>query len=770
MTDEESLNWFKCHLDRQIVEMELETQGFFVELFFDTSDVRKAILGMEAFTPDHFQIEQFRHRRTLVSCLAASGWLGQFGMLPPHQAEILRHIEYFEKTRPITVNNNGFAERFLEAVSQRSVNQTVIDTLQSQDINDMISALLENMDSTETFFKAIQCIQGGNWEERLNTMVEGNFFCADPMLVDYPTLIKSPEFMKIYSVLEEKRQGGPEGKRNRSQNNFADAVALALLSIKAQSFTRRLSPLIPCYYDSTGLFAAALRDAKLNVICTSPDGRELEVLQDDTYFLFRSTFRPPREISSDGVAKHNGPPTRYGTLEQLQELQRDIESLRQTPGALTQERIKEITLNQVPLTELIQELQQASFLEKVWLPFAAAEQVKMSVQNLKGTLWRGAVSTSENPNAQKQVKAKTKEFRQLLSANAEEHLRVAQLWNGLDNGLKDFAAIVSNNVAYTQDIAPETMNIFLLRDVGLLPFPLPMSGQRAMPELLQELLFETDTDLKEDARSQVIERYYRVVKSIALLKKDRQSVDIQAWNDSLVSVACILWLAHIDDLLLKILETSAEASSAYSPDCVPLLDILSLLAYQRKEKVIPNEEAIFASLKARCTDRAFFDPGSVALGLAYVYYRLYRPDENNTKAFQIPRGNSGWADLAVEYARIAYEWFLTTSAQDELFANKRVYALNNYLFYMCRAENEKYRDTMKTVSIKLWEQPINLWHFRYDDTLANYYLRLAQFGEDRDYNLGQASARVEAALEKAPNHPQIHETSHSILREKQIAA
>jgi hypothetical protein len=70
-----------------------------VQSYFDTADVRRAVLGAYQYIswPDRTRISvdvaEFEKPVVLVNCMIAAKLLGPFAMLPPHQAEFLRQLK-----------------------------------------------------------------------------------------------------------------------------------------------------------------------------------------------------------------------------------------------------------------------------------------------------------------------------------------------------------------------------------------------------------------------------------------------------------------------------------------------------------------------------------------------------------------------------------------------------------------------------------------------------------------------------------------------------
>src|SRR3712207_3326528 len=92
---------FRTLIEQQIEDLDLLDAGETPAYFFDTSDVHNAALGMLAFYPRlnwdsqkrEWNLDGFKRRRTTVRMLLASGWLGEFSLLPPHQREFLTLLE-----------------------------------------------------------------------------------------------------------------------------------------------------------------------------------------------------------------------------------------------------------------------------------------------------------------------------------------------------------------------------------------------------------------------------------------------------------------------------------------------------------------------------------------------------------------------------------------------------------------------------------------------------------------------------------------------------
>ncbi len=69
------LKWFNDRLDDDYHDRELENDGYEIDFYWDTSDVREAILGAAAYydADNAFLRRKFDSDEALIRCLAATG-------------------------------------------------------------------------------------------------------------------------------------------------------------------------------------------------------------------------------------------------------------------------------------------------------------------------------------------------------------------------------------------------------------------------------------------------------------------------------------------------------------------------------------------------------------------------------------------------------------------------------------------------------------------------------------------------------------------------
>jgi hypothetical protein len=213
----------------------LEEQGIEIDMYFDTSQVRAAALGMMAYYHHGFgfDVEQFTQPLALVQCLLARGFLGEFRMLPSHEAEFLNLLEMgFGGEWP--QNMRTLAATFQEALQgRRRGSRHMFRTITSLDIGDPAQIeqyVQQQAGMAEMFFKVVECMRG-NWKTRVAEWRERRLLVLpglDGSHLDYTSILSAPSFERVKKSFDLKRPG-------LLKNNFADAFAVVLGAFEALS-------------------------------------------------------------------------------------------------------------------------------------------------------------------------------------------------------------------------------------------------------------------------------------------------------------------------------------------------------------------------------------------------------------------------------------------------------------------------------------------------------------------------------------------------------
>jgi hypothetical protein len=119
----------------------------------------------------------------------------------------------------------------------------------------------------------------------------------------------------------------------------------------------------------------------------------------------------------------------------------------------------------------------------------------------------------------------------------------------------------------------------------------------------------------------------------------------------------------------------------------------------------------------------------LAVGLAYLNFHLrgllgfspaWRPQAESPPK-ESPEVGDRLLSEAISYTSQAYK----TSREVDM--QKHVYALNQYLYYLVEGAGDGESDRIKTLANQLgnFKNQPNLWQYRFDDTLARHFHRLA---------------------------------------------
>jgi len=111
---------------------------------------------------------------------------------------------------------------------------------------------------------------------------------------------------------------------------------------------------------------------------------------------------------------------------------------------------------------------------------------------------------------------------------------------------------------------------------------------------------------------------------------------------------------------------------------------------------------------------------------------------------------------AVQHARSAYE--ILSRGTDE---PKMAYVLNQITYFMSMSGMYKVADVQPSADRLMRYEKRDLWQYRFDDTLAHYYLlwsRQTESYADRVDILKMGLDRVKKARKHAPEDPEIRET------------
>jgi len=684
----EKIAWFVRNLDWQMEDVELEKALVGVDTYFDTADVTDFALGMEAFfTPGgDFQIKNFLLERTLVNCLAASGMLGPIRMLPPHQSEFLHGLIFDFGIPSVSESPTDLASRFLRLISESGAIKYTPLPLEAMTGEEILELVRRGTGSAVSLFKAIQCMRGGSWKARLVKLKQMGILNLDVKEHNYSSIINSPEFVRLKECFDARR---PFSR----VSNFADATAVACLIALVNEYKNGDSDRVPHFFVSSPVFRDAVKEAEVESLLEykTREGIIGSVLRDADYFVFKSIFR------ANNLYRQGASPAMPDEPMNLNHLRAQLEDILKAQQAVDAEVLDGIVVSGVPLNQLIEDLHRLSFFEKVWLPFSAKDEILTTLHELNE-----ATSQLKSEKFQKVIGDAIKATKQALAENAREYQRVNSLWSSLERASQPM-------LVHLRDYPTHNLDFF--RDFGLLRFAFPASSHKTINRIIAALI-SGDEEAEKYARGMVIN---------ACLT---QCEDREQGLVNLVVAAAVFWVLGMDEQIIDIL-------GKVNPLPHFSLRIVYAAAIFRKGENVKAGESVLIQLTEgyrRVKDQHM--RADMAVGIAYLYFRLFLQKQSAASwRGHVEAARPSDKKMIDEAIRYAHEAYILLGEEDIM---KKVYALNQHLYYLVEGNSDNLGDTISHVALLLVNHKSNraVWGYRYDDTLARYFYKLAAEAAD----------------------------------------
>jgi hypothetical protein len=689
------LSLFRDTLDEQLEDLEVLELGGELDFYFDTSDVRAAALGMLAFYDQReWRVGEFETRRASVQMLMGSGWFGPFSLLPPHQAEFLALLDMgFEI--PLRDRFDVLGAQFLNAVGVGNEG-VVLDAMSESDMRRYIRA---HAGEAERLFKAVHCING-SWYGRLSEWRSRNILHVRKYEINYPDLLASDLFRTIRDAFDYYRPG-------KSLNNFTDAMALASLRDLGQRWARVESNSAPRFFASSKLFWDVITHTGLRpeFEFKRPSGQRITVLRREHYFVVRAGFFA--EVPGTVVRDHE---SIKGDLHRLRsELTPVLDAATTFPSEALEGVDRQVDAK---YHTLVRDLQRLSFLENVWLPTLSMAELQRALAKLKEV-----AQQMDQPRFHTQVRHEYQEARALFSRQSRDYKLLVELWRKLEQFVTDLPPSIGiGSDSHSQ----------IWAELGLLKFSFPIAMHHEITETVEGLLAE-DEGVRQHALSRVVNHYFR------------GTYDEHDLEGRVVASAVLwtvgAWVPGVDRLIEHLLN-QVERRRHPSLGVVYAAAALRLGDARTATEEIDRLEELWRS----CSSEV--DMGSLSVGLAYLYFHLWKTKYMGTQVE--PADGEGLNTAAqylvaraVEHASRARGVFhlASASAIDQNSGHDygdlkalEACALNLKLFYSIEGHLKLSLAQLQDDARLLlnFELLPGCWSYRYDDTLARLYRRLAE--------------------------------------------
>lgn len=725
---------FRSHLELLMEDIELEGSGHTLAFYFDTEHIQRAALGYKDYYFDDdletFKTDVFADDTTLVCSLLSGGFTGQFRLLPPHQNEFLRKINSnFDGTN--YENWRGEVHTFVEDAEFDLNADEFVRQFQNENDENLIKRITaEHTEATKKGFNVSHCLLP--WDRRLTGWERKKLLVIEQDPPDYDAIFLSPNFNRLREAMAK--------HRNHDVSNFIDAAALTILIDRTRQFKQKKSQLVPRFFipqSEYNLFRRALQETDLiSELKYTVADRESRVIRNEEYFFYRSFFR-----------KQNRSKAEWGAAQ--------IKELYEKTSAILDrdESIKTLEFEDKPLQEIIDGMENYSFLKNVWIEFINSGDLKNILGDLKDISkhFEEAKKSYDVISFAQQVKDGLKTTREDIFENLDVVQRASLLWEGIHKQVSELRGTISKR-------NPDGDALF--RNRKLFRYCFPEETHKQIKDYLELLLsLETEADATRKAIGNLVNLYRKAEK----LKDDGDQCN-------LILVTAVFCALDLKDKLKKLPERLRRRSNLHYSIKIALTGAeFETNNYKKGTELIEELQKLYykdgTSKDVQC---------DLAIGLTYLYYyawmALKRTSEREQSTSDDPKLSQKIDSLihnATVFAERAY------SLVDRKPLAQRVYVYNQYLFCLVESENPENKKTMRTVApelIKRRGEP-DIWSYMYSDTLSRYFRWCAIEQPDKNQKqvlMKEALSLIQEAMTLAPDDAEIRAYHTRLINEMDI--
>lgn len=688
-TPTEQLRWFWKHADMFLSDAVACPSQASPAFYWDTSDVLGALLGYSDFygDKDEFRTGIFRSGTTLVRCLMAAGWFGRIHTTFPHQSEIITGITNLLRHGPKHGPPGGVDQFLKQALLTKATAPSQDDV--NIDIKRLIRAQLA---AAGDLFKAIQSIIP--WKDRLQEWKEHRLILFQTEdAFDYEAALSTPQFAELQAAPSNERPDVPI-------NNFTDAIALCHLEFLLRSALSRQQPLPIFFASDTSIKTAVdkLTDSSFLRYHTE-SGQAVSILRDVDYYFIRASLWPPPALNVESVES---------PIDLLRSMRDEI---RIGAGVKSHDELSavgELLDLKESLAEKIDELRRFWFLQRVWLPSAAGREFDAVVESYLADTRRLIDEERRNDLIRKDIL----DVRRQLDHGAKRYALVYELWSSM------YEAVTTCHNRYANKALVPSAN----KVSGLIRFGFS-----------NDLLITVQSDFEQIALSSVDRRRdlsNRLAATVYAYAYGKTEPELGL--DRLVAV---LWILKQDNYISIMLHRVLRGSSGQLS--IPLYIVLgaSLLRMGKPPSVVTD--VILGLSKQLDQATSLAKKSQVMSGLAYLHFHswlnsggrpFWHPDGMG------PTGSVGGIQLISGLLSEAIKWAKNATEIAAPETSAYAYALNQYIYYITEGGTlaefrgiDRERDRLMVL-----QGNDSVWQYRFDDTLARYFHRLALIAAEAD--------------------------------------
>ena len=711
---------FRGNLQLLMEDIELE-KNHTLAFYFDTEHLQRAAVGYKDYYYDDdleaFKTDVFSDDTTLVCSLLSGGFIGQFRLLPPHQNEFLRKINSnFDGT-----NSDGWTNEVRTFVEDAEFELNVdefVRKFQNESDDDLIKKITaEHTEATKKAFNVSHCLLP--WDRRLAGWERKKLLVIESDSPDYDAIFLSEDFHNLKEAMTVHRK--------HDVSNFIDAAALTILIDLTRQFRLKNSPLVPRFFipgASYNTLHAALKDTGLiSELRYSIDNRESSVIRHEEYFFYRSFFRKQTRTAK----------TEWG-VTQIKEL------YEKTSAILDRYKsIETLEFDDKNLQEIIDGMENYSFLKNVWIEFINSGDLRNILRNLEDIKKHfEEAKKSYDDTFVDQVKDALKATRENIFENLDVVQKAGLLWDGIHKRVSELRESISKK-------NPDGDALF--RNRKLFRYGFPEELHKQIKEYLV-LLLSQETQAEPTRR---------VIGKLVNLYRKAETLGEREDQNNLILITAVFCALDLRDKLKKLPERLKRRANLHYSIKIALAGAeLDSNNYKKGMELIEELEKLY--YKDSTTAAVQCD---LAIALTYLHYyawlALKRMSEREQAISEDPK-------LSQKINSQIHNAIVFADRATSLVARKplaqRIYVYNQYLFCMVESENSEHNKKMRNLASKLISyrgQP-DVWSYMYSDTLSHYFFWRAMHETDRDQKgvfMDEAFALIGEAMTLAPDDAEI---------------
>lgn len=702
-------------------DIEFESSGYTLAFYFDTEHLQRAALGYKDYYFDDletFKTDEFTDDTTLVCSLLSGGFIGQFRLLPPHQNEFLKKINSnFHGTN--YEHWRGEVHTFVEDAQFDLNIDEFVRQLQNESDDNLIKRITaEHTEVTKKGFNVSHCLLP--WDRRLAGWARKKLLVIDRDSPDYDAIFLSKSFNSLREAMT--------NHRKHYVSNFIDSAALTILIDLTRQFRIKNSRLVPRFFiprTKYNLFREALRDTGLISELVYPvNGQESSVIRNEEYFFYRSFFRTQTRIVK----------TEWD-VTQIKELYEKASTILDR-----YESIETLELDDKPLQEIIDGMENYSFLKNVWIEFINSGDLRNILGNLEDIKkhFEEAKKSYDVISFAEQVKDALKTTRKNIFENLDVVQRASVLWDGIHKRVSELRGSISKK---------NSDGNALFRNRKLFRYGFPEEFHEQIEDYLVLLLsLETEAESTRKAIGNLVNLYRKV-----------EHMEDQGNQRNLILITAIFCALDLKDKIKKLPDRLKKRSNLHYSVKIALAGAeFESNNYRKGMDQIEELEKLYYKDGTPAAVQS-----DLAIGLTYLYYygwlALKRTSEREQATSEDPK-------LCQKIDGLIYNATVFAERATSLVARKplaqRVYVYNQYLFCLVESEDPENKKKMRYFASKLnnYQGQTDVWSYMYSDTLSRYFCWRARLEPDKNQKqrlMDEAFRLIGEAMRLAPDDAEI---------------